>query len=208
MQDNFKIDDSDDISIEIINDDDEEMVAEKAKARAATRKKAEVSDYNQTLEVVCEALKSEVEDLKNETATLRDQLLRKQAEFENYRRRTERERTDVYKRGKKEVLLEMLSVLDNFERAMLSVSKTEDEDALKLGFELIFKQFKDILMRMGIEPVEAVGQLFDPHMHEAVTIEQTSEHEANMIIEEFQRGYKLGDQLLRPAQVKVAASPE
>jgi molecular chaperone GrpE len=208
MQDNFKLDDADDISIEIISDDDDQAMAEKAKAKAAKRKKAEVSDYNQTLEVVCEALKSETEELKNDNAALRDQLLRKQAEFENYRRRTERERTDVYKRGKKEVLLEMLSVLDNFERAMLSVSKTEDEDALKLGFELIYKQFKDILIRMGIEPVESVGHLFDPHVHEAVTIEETSEHEANMVIEEFQRGYKLGDQLLRPAQVKVAASPE
>src|SRR5687768_12675005 len=139
MQDNFKLDDSEDISIELINDDDEETLAKKAKARAATQKKTAVSDYNQTLEVVCEALKSEVEELKNENAGLRDQLLRKQAEFENYRKRTERERTDVYKRGKKEVLLEMLSVLDNFERAMLSVSKTADEDALKLGFELIYK---------------------------------------------------------------------
>src|SRR5687768_10709591 len=117
MQDNFKLDDADDISIEIINDDDDEALAEKAKVRAATRKKAEVRDYNQTLEVVCEALKAETEDLKNENVALRDQLLRKQAEFENYRCRTERERAEVYKRGKKEVLLEMLSVLDNFERA-------------------------------------------------------------------------------------------
>jgi molecular chaperone GrpE len=208
MQDNLKLDDSEDISIEIINDDDEETIAEQAKARVAARKKAEVNDYNQTLELVCEALKAETEELKNENTSLKDQLLRKQAEFENYRRRTERERADVYKRGKKEVLIEMLSVLDNFERAMLSVSKTAEEDALKLGFELIYKQFKDILTRMGIEPVESVGQFFDPHVHEAVTIEQTSEHEANTVIEEFQKGYKLGDQLLRPAQVKVAASPE
>jgi molecular chaperone GrpE len=208
MQDNSKLDDSEDISIEIINDDDEETIAEQAKARVAARKKAEVNDYNQTLELVCEALKAETEELKNENTSLKDQLLRKQAEFENYRRRTERERADVYKRGKKEVLIEMLSVLDNFERAMLSVSKTAEEDALKLGFELIYKQFKDILTRMGIEPVESVGQFFDPHVHEAVTIEQTSEHEANTVIEEFQKGYKLGDQLLRPAQVKVAASPE
>jgi molecular chaperone GrpE len=208
MQDNLKLDDSEDISIEIINDDDEETIAEQAKARVAARKKAEVNDYNQTLELVCEALKAETEELKNENTSLKDQLLRKQAEFENYRRRTERERADVYKRGKKEVLIEMLSVLDNFERAILSVSKTAEEDALKLGFELIYKQFKDILTRMGIEPVESVGQFFDPHVHEAVTIEQTSEHEANTVIEEFQKGYKLGDQLLRPAQVKVAASPE
>jgi molecular chaperone GrpE len=207
-QDNIKLDDSEDISIEIINDDDEETIAEQAKARVAARKEAEVSDYNQTLELVCEALKAETEELKSETASLKDQLLRKQAEFENYRRRTERERGDIYKRGKKEVLIEMLSVLDNFERAMTSVANAAEEDALKLGFELIYKQFKDILTRMGIEPVESVGQFFDPHVHEAVTIEQTSEHEANTVIEEFQKGYKLGDQLLRPAQVKVAASPE
>jgi molecular chaperone GrpE len=208
MQDNLKLDDSEDISIEIINDDDEDTIVEPAKSRVAARKEAEVSDYNQTLEIVCDALKAETEELKNENASVKDQLLRKQAEFENYRRRTERERSEVYKRGKKEVLIEMLSVLDNFERAMQSVSKTAEEDALKLGFELIYKQFKDILMRMGIEPVESIGQFFDPHVHEAVTIEQTSEHEANTVIEEFQKGYKLGDQLLRPAQVKVAASPE
>jgi molecular chaperone GrpE len=208
MQDNLKIDDSEDISIEIINDDDEETRAEQAKARVAARKEAEVSDYNQTLELVCEALKAETEELKNENSSLKDQLLRKQAEFENYRRRTERERGDIYKRGKKEVLIEMLSVLDNFERAMTSVANAAEEDALKLGFELIYKQFKDILTRMGIEPVESVGQYFDPHVHEAVTIEETTEHEANTVIEEFQKGYKLGDQLLRPAQVKVAASPE
>lgn len=208
MQDNLKLDDSEDISIEIINDDDEDTIAEQAKARVAARKEAEVSDYNQTLELVCDALKVETEELKNENASLKDQLLRKQAEFENYRRRTERERSEIYKRGKKEVLIEMLSVLDNFERAMLSVSKAAEEDALKVGFELIYKQFKDILTRMGIEPVESVGHFFDPHVHEAVTIQQTSEHEANTVIEEFQKGYKLGDQLLRPAQVKVAASPE
>jgi molecular chaperone GrpE len=208
MQDNLKLDDSEDISIEIINDDDEESIAAQAKARVAARKEAEVSDYNQTLELVCEALKAETEELKTENGSLKDQLLRKQAEFENYRRRTERERADIYKRGKKEVLIEMLSVLDNFERAITSVGNAAEEDALKLGFELIYKQFKDILTRMGIEPVESVGQFFDPHVHEAVTIEETSEHEANTVIEEFQKGYKLGDQLLRPAQVKVAASPE
>jgi molecular chaperone GrpE len=208
MQDNLNLDDSEDISIEIINDDDEESIAAQAKARVAARKEAEVSDYNQTLELVCEALKAETEELKTENGSLKDQLLRKQAEFENYRRRTERERTDIYKRGKKEVLIEMLSVLDNFERAITSVGNAAEEDALKLGIELIYKQFKDILTRMGIEPVDSVGQFFDPHVHEAVTIEQTSEHEANTVIEEFQKGYKLGDQLLRPAQVKVAASPE
>ena len=207
MQDKIKLDDADDISIEII--EDEEAAAEKAKARAAKQKAAEVKDNYQTLEVAFEAQKAEVEELKNENAALKDQLLRKQAEFENYRRRTEKERGDIFKRGQKEVLIEMLSVLDNFERAMTSVAQgTADEDALKQGFELIYKQFTDILAKLGVEPVESIGQTFDPHLHEAVTIEQTSEQEANTIIAEFQKGYKMGDHLLRPAQVKVAASPE
>jgi molecular chaperone GrpE len=206
MQDKLKLDDADDISIEII--EDEEATAEKAKARAVAQKEAEVKDNYQTLEVAFEAQKTEVEELKAENAALKDTVLRKQAEFENYRRRTEKERSEIFKRGQKEVLIEMLSVLDNFERAMLSVAHTADEDALKLGFELIYKQFKDILAKLGVESVESVGKTFDPHLHEAVTIEQTSEHEANTIIAEFQKGYKLGDQLLRPAQVKVAATPE
>ncbi|MBI3652901.1 MAG: nucleotide exchange factor GrpE [Acidobacteria bacterium] len=207
MQDKLKFDDADDISIEII--DDEETTEEQAKARDMARQAAEVKDYHQTLEVVCEALKSEAEELKTENATLRDQLLRKQAEFENYRRRTEKERSEIFKRGQKEVLIEMLSVLDNFERAMLSVAQNPaDEDALKQGFELIYKQFKDILTKLGVEPLDVIGKTFDPHLHEAVTIEQTSEQEANTVIAEFQKGYKLGEQLLRPAQVKVAASNE
>src|ERR1051325_2666922 len=207
MQDKIKLDDADDISIEII--EDEEAAAEKAKARAAKQKAAEVKDNYQTLEVAFEAQKAEVEELKNENAALKDQLLRKQAEFENYRRRTEKERGDIFKRGQKEVLIEMLSVLDNFERAMSSLTQgTADEEALKQGFELMYKQVKDILAKLGVEAVETVGKTFDPHLHEAVTLEQTSEQEANTIIAEFQKGYKMGDHLLRPAQVKVAASPE
>jgi molecular chaperone GrpE len=79
---------------------------------------------------------------------------------------------------------------------------------LRHGVELIHKQFKDALTKFGLEPVESVGQTFDPHVHEAVTIEPTDKHKENTIIEEFQRGYKLGEKLLRPAKVKVASSPE
>ncbi|HEX8185657.1 MAG TPA: nucleotide exchange factor GrpE, partial [Blastocatellia bacterium] len=102
----------------------------------------------------------------------------------------------------------LLPVVDNFERALSSLEKSETDAAgLRHGIELIHKQFKDALTKFGLEPVESVGQVFDPHFHEAVTIEPTDEHEENTIIEEFQRGYKLGEKLLRPAKVKVAASP-
>jgi len=154
-------------------------------------------------------LQAQVDTLTQEKAALYDQLLRRQAEFENYRRRVEREKVEFHARARGEVLLELLPVVDNFERALSSLQQREaDAAGLRHGLELIHKQLKDALTKFGLEPVESVGQVFDPHLHEAVTIEPTDEHEENTIIEEFQRGYKLGEKLLRPAKVKVAASPD
>ncbi|HEX8089761.1 MAG TPA: nucleotide exchange factor GrpE [Blastocatellia bacterium] len=153
-------------------------------------------------------LQAQVDALAQEKAALYDQLLRRQAEFENYRRRVERDKVEFHSRARGEVLLELLPVVDNFERALSSFQKREaDAAGLRHGLELIHKQLKDALTKFGLEPVESVGQVFDPHLHEAVTIEPTDEHEENTIIEEFQRGYKLGEKLLRPAKVKVASSP-
>jgi molecular chaperone GrpE len=155
------------------------------------------------------ALQAQVDAMTQERATLYDQLLRRQAEFENYRRRIDRERSETYTRARAEVLLELLPVIDNFERALASLENSGgDAESLRHGVELIHKQFKDALTKFGLEPVESVGQTFDPHVHEAVTIEPTDKHKENTVIEEFQRGYRLGEKLLRPAKVKVASSPE
>jgi molecular chaperone GrpE len=154
-------------------------------------------------------LRSEFEALNAEKASLFDQLRRRQAEFENYRKRVERERSEIYQRGRDDVLLQLLPVVDNFERALSSLETSEgDAEALRHGVELIHKQFIDALSKFGLKPVEAVGKTFDPHVHEAVTMEATDKHKENTVIEEFQRGYKIGDRLLRPAKVKVASSPE
>jgi len=154
-------------------------------------------------------LQTQIEALTAEKATLYDKLLRLQAEFENYRRRVERERGDIYQHGREDVLLQFLPVVDNVERARSSLETSEgDAEALRHGVELIHKQFKDALSKLGLEAVEAVGQAFDPHVHEAVTTEATDKHKENTVIEEFQRGYRIGDRLLRPAKVKVASSPE
>jgi molecular chaperone GrpE len=154
-------------------------------------------------------LQAQVDALTAEKGSLYDKLLRGQAEFENFRRRTERERAELYQHGREDVLLEFLPVVDNFERALSSLETSEgDAEALRHGVELIHKQFKDALSKLGLEPVEAVGQTFDPHVHEAVTTEATDKHKENTVIQEFQRGYKIGDRLLRPAKVKVASSPE
>jgi molecular chaperone GrpE len=165
-------------------------------------------DPSQPRDSVAE-LQAQLDALSAERASLYDQLLRRQAEFENYRKRIERERTQIYQRGREDVLLQFLPVVDNFERALSSLETSEgDAEALRHGVELIHKQFKDALSKFGLEPVEAVGQVFDPHLHEAVTTEATDKHKENTVIEEFQRGYKIGDKLLRPAKVKVAASPD
>lgn len=154
-------------------------------------------------------LQAQIDALTAEKTSLYDKLLRRQAEFENYRKRVERERGELYQHGRDDVLLQFLPVVDNFERALSSLETSEDDaEALRHGVELIHKQFKDALSKFGLEPVEAVGQTFDPHVHEAVTTEATDKHKENTVIEEFQRGYKIGDRLLRAAKVKVASSPE
>jgi len=154
-------------------------------------------------------LQAQIDGLIAEKSALYDKLLRGQAEFENYRKRTERERAELYQHGRDDVLLQFLPVVDNFERALSSLETSEgDAEALRHGVELIHKQFKDALSKFGLEEVEAVGQTFDPHVHEAVTTEATDKHKENTVIQEFQRGYKIGDRLLRPAKVKVASTPE
>jgi molecular chaperone GrpE len=183
-----------------------EAGAEKEEVAAAERAEeptaVEVSDP-------LHELLAQVDTLTQERSTLYDQLLRRQAEFENYRKRIERERGETYQRARAEVLLEFLPVVDNLERALSSLENSQgDAEALRHGVELIHRQFHDALGKFGLEPVPAVGQTFDPHVHEAVTLEPTDKHEENTIIEEFQRGYRMGDKLLRPAKVKVAATPE
>ena len=154
-------------------------------------------------------LQAQIDDLLAEKASLYDKLIRRQAEFENYRKRVERERSELYQRGRDDVLLQFLPVVDNFERALSSLETSDgDAEALRHGVELIHKQFKDALAKFGLEAVEAVGQTFDPHVHEAITTEATDQHKENTVIAEFQRGYKIGDRLLRPAKVKVASTPE
>jgi molecular chaperone GrpE len=177
---------------------------------SAAEEGPETADDAQTDDNSPEAdLQSQVDALTRDKAALYDQLLRRAAEFENFRRRIERERSDAYQRARVEVLVEFLPVVDNFERALSSLENSGgDADALRHGVELIHKQFKDALTKFGLEPVEAMGQTFDPHLHEAVTIEPTDKHKENTVIEEFQRGYKIGDKLLRPAKVKVAATPK
>ena len=133
---------------------------------------------------------------------LRDQLLRKQAEFENFRKRTQRDQAQKIELGNKDLVEQLLPVLDNFERAIATPG--ESVDALLSGIRMVQKQFLDALGAGGLEKIESQGQPFDPNLHEAVTAGPAEDLPENHIAEVFQEGYTLKGKLLRPAMVKVA----
>lgn len=140
-------------------------------------------------------------ELKAETDGLRERLMRTLADFDNYRKRTEREKQTLRRFANFDVFKDFLGVLDNLERAMDSSGSAED---LKQGLKMIVRQHEEILRRHGVERVEAVGKAFDPTVHEAVAREESSEVEQPTVTQEMQRGYLLHDRLLRPAMVFVA----
>lgn len=155
------------------------------------------------------ATRAELKRVEAERADLLDQLARRQADFENYRKRVERDRTDMYNRMVGDVVSKLLPVLDNLRRALdteasQQAGESEEFRHFLQGVELIYKQLSDMLESLGLQPVAALGQRFDPHVHEAVITEQTEEYEPDTVIQELVRGYRLGEKLLRPAIVKVA----
>jgi molecular chaperone GrpE len=133
-----------------------------------------------------------------------DLLLRKTAEFDNYRKRIERERQSWTEGAVGDVVADLLPVIDDLERALKIDAPGEQADAYRKGVELILKRLLDTLKRRGVTAVESLGQPFDPHRHQAVTYEPVDGKADGEIIEEYARGYLLGDRLLRPAMVKVA----
>jgi molecular chaperone GrpE len=148
--------------------------------------------------------KTELADrLAAEKNDLFDRLLRKQAEFENFRKRMEREMQEAYRRARADILLDILPSIDNIERALQHADAAE-AGVLQEGLALIYKQLADTLGRHGLEPIDSIGKPFDPELHEAVAAEANDEVADHTVLDEFQRGYKLGDRLLRPARVKVS----
>jgi molecular chaperone GrpE len=133
-----------------------------------------------------------------------DLLLRKQAEFDNYRKRVERERQMVSEAAAASMVEELLPLMDDLERALKTESAGEAADAYRKGVELIHRQLGEILRKRGVRPIEALGADFDPYYHQAVSHEPAEGRREGEVIEEFRRGYMLGDRLLRPSMVKVA----
>ena len=154
-------------------------------------------------------LEGELQKVKAERDSLVDRLARAQAEFENARRRASKEQQDFRDYATADAIKALLPALDSFERALHSSSErgiSEGGD-FRSGVELIYKQLQDALAKLGVRPIPAKGEPFDPHYHEAVELVETTDVPDHEILEELQRGYKFKDRLLRPAMVKVAKNP-
>lgn len=164
------------------------------------------NDPDQGLDPV--ELLANVQALTEERNELKDSMLRKQAEFENFRKRIDRERGEFIKFASSELMREVLTVLDSFELALNDMQVDEEDNVnVHKGFELIYKQLVDSLKRSGLEVISAVGEKFDPHVHEAVKTELTSDAEEGTVMSELRKGYLLHGKLLRPSMVTVAAAP-
>jgi molecular chaperone GrpE len=155
------------------------------------------------------ATRSELKRVETENAELKEHLARRQADFENYRKRVERERTETYNRVVADVAAKLLPVVDNLKRALdaeASVEAAESDEFRHFlsGVDLISKQLAGVLEALGVKPIAAVGEQFDPHIHEAVVTEPTDDYEPDTVMQELVAGYRLGDKLIRPALVKVA----
>jgi molecular chaperone GrpE len=148
---------------------------------------------------------SDFDKLKSERDSLIERLARLQAEFENARKRTAREQQEFREYAVSDALKALLPSLDSFERA-LQTSASDKE--FRGGVELIYKQLQDALSKLGLRPIPAKGEPFDPHLHQAIEMVDTDEAEDHHVLDELQRGYKLKDRLLRPSMVRVARNPK
>ena len=147
-------------------------------------------------------LADEIVELRKERDTLQDRLLRQAAEFDNYRKRVDRERKDSAQFAALDFVEELLPVIDDFERALQI--QAPGANSYRQGLEIIHRALMDMLRKRGVTPIEAVGTTFDPQVHQAVAYEEAPDRRDGEVMEQFTRGYRLGDKLVRPAMVKVA----
>ena len=205
----------------------EEMVKEAVEeAKAKAYKEAEEQDTEETVEEAAEEAaepteetegseegsgfmkkfgKKDKKDKKDEKIEeLTDRLTRQMAEFDNFRKRTEKEKSQMYEIGAKDIIEKILPVVDNFERGIAAVPEDEKANPFAEGMEKIYKQLMTTLEEIGVKPIEAVGQEFDPDFHNAVMHVEDEEVGENIITEEFQKGYLYRDSVVRHSMVKVA----
>lgn len=146
----------------------------------------------------------EIERLNALVEESSQKVLRAQADFDNFRRRTMKEREELAKYASLKLVEQLVPVLDNFDRALLASQENQDFEAFSKGVEMIFRQFSQVLDQEGLKPMDAVGQPFNPEYHQAIMQVESEEHEEGIVVEEVQKGYMLKDKVIRPAMVKVS----
>lgn len=159
------------------------------------------------LQQALDSVEPKVEDEKKPEEELQQQFLRLAADFDNFRKRTQKEKSELVRYGNETMLREILPIIDNFERAVEHAKKTNDVDSIRQGVEMILSQLHSTLTRFGLASKPAKGQPFDPMVHEAVSHLSSENHEPNTVMEEHQKAYYLHDRLIRPALVTVAKEP-
>ncbi len=188
------------------SDKNEENLKEEVKINEekTAEENAETEEKIENSENAEEEIKEEVNPLQEKYDTLNNQYIRLAADFDNYRKRQEQEKEALLKYGAESTLKKMIEVLDNFERGLKAIETVEDCEKVKECYNLAYKNFKDVLTKAGLEAIKAEGETFDPNFHEAVMQTPSTEHPEHTIIAELQKGYKLGDKVLRPTLVNVA----
>ena len=180
---------------EEVKADEENSAAENTEAEAEEKLEGNAAEESES-----------VNPLQEKYDTLNNQYIRLAADFDNYRKRQEQEKEALLKYGAENTLKKMIEVLDNFERGLKAIETVEDCDKVKECYNLAYKNFTDVLTKAGLEAIKAEGEQFDPNFHEAVMQTPTSDKPEHTIIAELQKGYKLGDKVLRPTLVNVAVS--
>ena len=167
------------------------------------------ADPAPTAQSELQSLKIQLAEISNQRDAFQSQYLRIAADFDNFRKRNSKEKEEIELRTKCATITELLSVVDNFERARTQIKPQNDgEMGIHKSYQSVYKQLVDGLKRIGVSPMRPEGQQFDPNLHEAIMRQPTDEHPEGTVMEELQRGYFLGDRILRHSLVKVAAPPE
>ena len=179
----------------------EKAVSEEKETKEAAASEKENKETSEKEEKASEKKKDPKDEKIDE---LNDKLKRSMAEFDNYRKRTDKEKSAMYEIGAKDVIEKILPVIDNFERGLAAVPEDKKEDAFVVGMDKIYKQFLTTLEEVGVKPIEAVGQEFDPNFHNAVMHVEDEELGENIVAEELQKGYMYRDAVVRHSMVKVA----
>ena len=196
------------MDLEAIGDQDPANPGEDAKTVAADPLANAIATI-EALSRELEAVKSQLDERTQQCESFKNQYMRIAADFENFRKRTQRDKEELEEKAKRATLTELLPVVDNFERARSQIKPQNDgEWTIHKSYQSVYKQLADSLKRVGVSPMRSEGQPFDPNIHEAVLREATDEFPEGTVIEQLQRGYFLGERVLRHALVKVAAPPE